>query len=526
MLDPSALIRESILCTLPSIAPESLQNVIEKLMQQGVDSREDLQYVREQDMEEFIRPIQCRKLLEAWKPKEPENSCDLRRQMSACSPLMETSSLSSSPMSSPPMSPPHLRVGNWPDTFEIKWDTMPLALRTAIQNGKRPLPGDRRQFIRILVDDMRKFEVNPSRAQCLLIAKAIVRQYPQSFADTMDDGRTTIGAGYESILSQMKVRVEHLNRNNTLARRRKSKAVTAETPQRQPADSYGCIRWNPELPPEETSEALEEMRQRMTEIFSQEGLSGVERAEVINFMETTYYLQRQMINAIPGPAFEDLKQQWPYLFVPRCMCSHFELLTDVPIVRKIEAFVEEHGKILTEFFKQNTNNEDVKAVLYRAGCSVTAPNIIQLVMAHFKEPLDALIIEADVSSTPAMIQTVSLPESPRLIVLGPTLLTDQRGCVSVEGQVVSEGGSFVLGLAVLLSTYYNFNLQYQDQAACSLEFIQRICMGINPERGSKAHSGPTPSRKTGKMVQKKPSTVNPHVCTLIRKLNDFKWDFV
>ncbi|KAF1380427.1 hypothetical protein PFLUV_G00163630 [Perca fluviatilis] len=77
-----------------------------------------------------------------------------------------------------------------------------------------------------------------------------------------------------------------------------------------------------------------------------------------------------------------------------------------------------------------------------------------------------------------------------------------------------------------MSTFYNFNLQYQDYAAWSLEFIQRICMGINPERGSKAYSGQAPSRKTGKMVQKKPPTVNLHVCTLIRKLNDFKWDFV
>ncbi|KAL0972824.1 hypothetical protein UPYG_G00195200 [Umbra pygmaea] len=301
-------------------------------------------------MEEFIRPIQCRKLLDAWKPKEPENSCDLRRQTPACGPLMETSSLSSSAMSSPTMSPPQPRTRNWPDTFEIKWDTMPLTLRTAIQNGKRPLPGDRRQFIRILVDDMRKFEVNPSRGQCLMIAKAIVRQYPQSFADTMDDGRTTVGARYESILSQIKVRIEHLNRNNTLSRPRKSKALTVETPHRGPADSYGCVRWNPELPPEETSEALEEMRQRMTEIFSH----------------------------------------------------------------------EEHGKILTEFFRHNTRYEKVKAVLYRAGCSLTAPNIIQLLMAHFKEPLDALIIEADMSATPTMMQTVPLPECPRLILLGPT----------------------------------------------------------------------------------------------------------
>lgn len=69
MLEPSDLIRECILSTLPSITIESLSAMVDKLLQQGVDTEEDLQYVREQDIEEFIKPIQCRKLLDAWKSK-------------------------------------------------------------------------------------------------------------------------------------------------------------------------------------------------------------------------------------------------------------------------------------------------------------------------------------------------------------------------------------------------------------------------------------------------------------------------
>lgn len=68
------------------------------------------------------------------------------------------------------------------------------SLFTAMQNGKKPSPADRRQMIRKLVDDMQKIEVNPSRALCLIIARDIAQQYPQSFMDTMDDGRTTEGA--------------------------------------------------------------------------------------------------------------------------------------------------------------------------------------------------------------------------------------------------------------------------------------------------------------------------------------------
>ncbi|KAK0134928.1 Protein ALP1-like [Merluccius polli] len=188
------------------------------------------------------------------------------------------------------------------------------------------------------------------------------------------------------------------------------------------------------------------------------------------------------------------------------MCTHFEVLTNVSIVRKIEAFLEEHGRNIMEFFKLNPTNVDVKAVLFKTDCSVTVPNILQVLMAHFKEPLDALIIQTDVSATPAIVQlTVTLPDTPRLIVAG---------------------SSFVLGLAVLFSSFYNFILQYQHDAACTLEFIQRSCIDINPERGTKASSEKVQSKKSGKMVQKKSTSVNPHVSTLVKKISDFKWDFV
>lgn len=91
-----------------------------------------------------------------------------------------------------------------------------------------------------------------------------------------------------------------------------------------------------------------------------------------------------------------MKQQWPYLFFPRSIWAHFELLTDVPCVPKIEAFLEEHGRNIMEFFKQNPTNDVVKAVLFRTDSSVTALNILQVLMAYFKEPLDALIKETDV----------------------------------------------------------------------------------------------------------------------------------
>lgn len=51
--------------------------------------------------------------------------------------------------------------------------------------------------------------------------------------------------------------------------------------------------------------------------------------------------------------------------------------------------------------------------------------------------------------------------------------TTQHWMLSAEKEVLCERTSSVLGLAVLFASYYNFNLQYQHDAACTLEFIQR-----------------------------------------------------
>ncbi|KAG5848670.1 hypothetical protein ANANG_G00101280 [Anguilla anguilla] len=68
--------------------------------------------------------------------------------------------------------------------------------------------------------------------------------------------------------------------------------------------------------------------------------------------------------------------------------------------------------------------------------------------------------------------------------------------------------------------------QYQEEAACTLEYIQRSFLGINPKKGSKSCQGKMVSKKTGQVVQKKSTSVNPHVCTLLRRLTEFEWDFV
>ncbi|KAG5836596.1 hypothetical protein ANANG_G00257280 [Anguilla anguilla] len=67
MSDISESIKDAVISVLPSVPEETLTLLVETILHQGVESKDDLQYIREQEIAEVIRPIQCRKLLNAWK---------------------------------------------------------------------------------------------------------------------------------------------------------------------------------------------------------------------------------------------------------------------------------------------------------------------------------------------------------------------------------------------------------------------------------------------------------------------------
>ncbi|KAG5263822.1 hypothetical protein AALO_G00269010 [Alosa alosa] len=63
-----------------------------------------------------------------------------------------------------------------------------------------------------------------------------------------------------------------------------------------------------------------------------------------------------------------------------------------------------------------------------------------------------------------------------LILLGERQGNHQKWMVSIESLIVCEGSNlatFLTGIVTCFSTFYILNLQYQEEAACTLEFFQR-----------------------------------------------------
>uniref|UniRef100_A0A4W5RBH1 Uncharacterized protein n=1 Tax=Hucho hucho TaxID=62062 RepID=A0A4W5RBH1_9TELE len=70
--------------------------------------------------------------------------------------------------------------------------------------------------------------------------------------------------------------------------------------------------------------------------------------------------------------------------------------------------------------------------------------------------------------------------------------------------------------------FYVFNIEYQELASATLELIQRFLVRINPE-GTKCTAKAGVTRKTGKVVQRKPLPINPHVTRFLADLKELEW---
>ena len=151
-----------------------------------------------------------------------------------------------------------------------------------------------------------------------------------------------------------------------------------------------------ELPAGETEATLEEEKQQLLNIYAEGGMGGAETAE--HLMEKTYITQRQFINGVPAPAIHEIKEDWPFLFSQRGLFSHFSLLTDVSIQTKYEEAMNSKGSTIIRFCQQ-LNRPGIGDVLakYEPEASDKAACVLLLLMAYFKEPKNAIMLEADVS---------------------------------------------------------------------------------------------------------------------------------
>ncbi|KAI9517794.1 hypothetical protein NQZ68_000963 [Dissostichus eleginoides] len=167
----------------------------------GVESIEDLALMEEKDLVRYLKPIQCRKLMNGIK----EGFLTINMEVLPPHPIASSSPTSSSAntLASPQaFRPPHHLLSSPPSTssssqssqpgmpwhvdFRVNWNQMPTAIQRAVEKEERPMPDERRAFVNALVDQMMQPERNPTRAMCHSIVRTIVRSHPKSLVKLLE----------------------------------------------------------------------------------------------------------------------------------------------------------------------------------------------------------------------------------------------------------------------------------------------------------------------------------------------------
>lgn len=107
--------------------------------------------------------------------------------------------------------------GNWSREYIIPWHKMSKTSLSCLKKGERPRPSQRREIVRIVVEDVQKITKKPSKKQLSHIAEKMVTQYPSAFKDVIGD--QTVGSGFDSLLKNVVQRVYNQNKGDSEKRK-------------------------------------------------------------------------------------------------------------------------------------------------------------------------------------------------------------------------------------------------------------------------------------------------------------------
>ncbi|XP_071810939.1 uncharacterized protein [Apostichopus japonicus] len=430
-------IKSAIRGILSNISEDEVSSIAAHLCDEvGVEGPDDLVFVESNDLS-MLKSIQIRKLIHGWKKKEVSSSDESTEDRpvsssshASCSGTFSPSgSMASSPSSSSAYSleeissPGQLspsQHANWSRGYTIPWTKFSKPMMKSLENQERPKPSQRREMIRILVDDLQKITLKPSKSQLSHIAEKIVLRYPKSFKDVI--GSQTIGTGYDSLLKNIQQRVYNQNRRDSDSAKRPVEPENAAQPptKKKKTDQYGCINFSPqELPTGQTVEMLAEKKGQMKASF--------QIGEDIDAegMQLTYYLQREDI--LSGKySIPELQVEWPYLFEEEGLAIHFKELVGMNVKEGLEKAYESKGRKVRHFMQdcgkqqlQRTicNIERSKAEL--GNDSPEVPGLVILLMKYFGEEPGCLVTVMEPTTTKDDVdRQKDLPNTPFLIACG------------------------------------------------------------------------------------------------------------
>ena len=283
--------KTAIVEVLHNIHPDDVIKVAKFLVDEiGVESTCDLSLVQAKDLDRVLKPIQARKLVQAWIVTKSD------QQSFICGTNRASSSLSSSPVSDC-------------DEFNVPWEKISPHFIRICDKNLIPDPTQRREMIRVVVDAILERYPQPSMRLLRKVAASIVDKYPQSFLDKTNG--CILRDGYGTLLNQL------FNRKETVLRRKRQLGYQS-LPKRLKQDYHEMVESIDEREAKRSKDKLKFLKIESTKVIP-------DAQAVKDAMHDTYHAQRSVIDL--NPSVNTLLQEIPFLFHLDYMAAHYQRLT-------------------------------------------------------------------------------------------------------------------------------------------------------------------------------------------------------
>ncbi|KAF7645123.1 hypothetical protein LDENG_00209580, partial [Lucifuga dentata] len=365
---------------------------------------------------------------------------------------------------------------DWHFNFSIPWNIMPSHIGDTLNNQKRPSARDRREIIRLITAEILAVCKNPIKKHLSEIARKMVLAYPKSFKDIIEG--VVVGTGYDSITKQLQCRVDNIKRVQPPT---KTPPNSENRKNKRRNGTYGCIT---EPQAVVNVESQEKNREELLKMFEE---NEADKKKIEMLMIATFASQRKDVLNEKDPQI--LKDKWPYLFHPAGMRAHFRQLTGVHINEEFEEDMDKKLKRVLQYFRYLYWERGSRAaqLLYESQSASEGSRVaLLMLLLHFKEDGDKMIVQVDDNDTAAGVRREDLPPTPCIVVCGDGPLAAAEFMVAVDRVVVMDRNStFSEAVVVMFMAYYVMNIDYPVELGATLEFLQRCVFRINPDHGSK-----------------------------------------
>ncbi|XP_052129546.1 uncharacterized protein LOC127750908 [Frankliniella occidentalis] len=523
-MDFDECLTDNIQKILPHLSASDASDVSRFLQNKGVRKLVDLRRITVNILNEKLNFIESSDLYDAWQSAYGTSQSSNNEQPTSSA--AQPSNSSRIPLRTLQENARETISQSRIPVFDENSPYFPSGVRAAIKANKRPSPDDRQLMVENVVDYCKEKIPNFYRTDLAVVAKQIVKDYEKSFKDTI----VVSDHGSDSLYKQFISRLDNQDRKN----KRKAKAADKEASGSK--EAYGCVLWDPPLPPSETEESLEIIRldlEKMSRISKKDWDWRIIKKKLTD----SYYLQRKHINVTIAPAPQQkkgtkrkratveeeeeestddpvvsvpvIKSKWPLLFSAQGMNIHFKILTNVDLKGKISAYVASESKRLIEFLStKNDSLAKLKRNMARAEeqglGSTKLVATINMLICYFKEDMEYFVRFTEKTSTYEEVKEFhDLPaeKTPILVAAGDSLYNFEKLFVFIDNILVSVVKNILDGLVLLFSAHFIFNIYYSEKVACFLTFIQKAIAGISPTRGSKSLNAALTRRANEKTVK-------------------------